>query len=302
MFKHESTKDHSPAPPSPAVDLGSLIYTSTGLFFNPPNAPEPIFIPQYHPATLNDHMQSLLQNLVKLGQVSIEKGKGAMTSTSKCLNTMEDTDDDEDLIEPSMEFMAYTENIADVEAQDYDSTPLFEANAENDATLSQMEDEWGNLNAILQGFMADIPSDDEYEDLEADTADVMLMANMQEFHMNNIGREYDSDVSEDPFVKLNKEKCMTSLRLLYSHLKLLSNKYLAETRSEGGFKVEFKYIFGEKVDIFTNTMFNNVNQLEKQLATEEFHENESKAAFRVLMEQFQHFINYDCEDIRKKLV
>ena len=133
-----------PAPSSPAVDHRSLIYTPNGLFFNPPNAPEPIFIPPYHPATLNDHMQSLLQNLVKLGQVSTEKGKGTMASTYECFNTMEDTNDEN-------------------------------------------EDQEANT-----------------ADLEADTADVMLMENMQEFHMNVTSPVYDSDDSEDPFVELNK--------------------------------------------------------------------------------------------------
>jgi hypothetical protein len=131
---------------------------------------------------------------VKLSQVSTKKGNGAMTSTSECLNTMKDTDDEEDLIEPSMAFMAYTENMADVEDQDYDSTSLSDDNVEYNATLSQMEVEGGNLNAVLQSVMGDILSDDEYADLEsntadldADTTDVMLMANMQEFHMNNTG-------------------------------------------------------------------------------------------------------------------
>jgi hypothetical protein len=123
-----------PPPPSLVVDHGSLIYTPNGLFFNPPNAP--IFIPQYHPATLHNNVQSLLQNLVKLSQVSTEKGKGVMTSSSEWLNAMEDTDDEEDLIEPSLAFMAYTENTADVEAQDYDSTPVFDDNVEYNATLS----------------------------------------------------------------------------------------------------------------------------------------------------------------------
>ena len=136
-----------------------------------------------------------------------------MTSSSEWLNTMEDTNDEEDLIEPSMAFLAYTENIADVEAQDYDSTSLSDENVEYNATLSQMEVEGGNLNDVLQSFMGDIPSDDEYAnlesntaDMETDTTDVMLMANMQEFHMNNTGPEYDSNDSKDPFVKLNKEK------------------------------------------------------------------------------------------------
>jgi hypothetical protein len=161
-----------PAPPSPVIDHGSLIYTPNGLFFIPPNAPEPFFIPQYHPATLHNNVQSLLQNLVKLSQVSTKKGNGAMTSTSECLNTIKDTDDEEDLIEPSMTFLAYTENIADEEAQDYDSTSLSDNNVEYNATLSQMEVEGGNLNAVLQSVMGNIPSNDEYADLEANTADL----------------------------------------------------------------------------------------------------------------------------------
>ena len=138
-------------------------------------------------------MQSLLQNLVKLGQASTDKGKCIMTSTYECFNTMEDTDDEEDLIEPSMAFLAYTENIADEEDQD-DSTSLSDDDVEYNATLSQMEVEGGNINAVLLSFMEDIPSDDEYADLESNTADleagivdVMLMADMQESHMNNTG-------------------------------------------------------------------------------------------------------------------
>jgi hypothetical protein len=101
-----------------------------------------------------------------------------------------------------------------------------------------------------------------------------------------------TDDSEDPF-----EKCMTSFRLLQSHLKLLSRNNFDKDRSELVLNYLFDDVFGEEVDIFTNTMVYKVNQLEMQLATEEFHENESKAAFRVLKEQFQHFINYDCEDV-----
>jgi hypothetical protein len=204
-----------PAPPSPAVEHGSLIYTPNGIFFNPPNAPEPFFIPQYHPATLHNNVKSLLQNLVKLSQVSSKKGNGVMTSTSECLYTMKDTNDEEDLIEPSMAFLAYTESIADEEAQDYDSTPVFDNNIEYNATLSQMEVEGGNLNAVLQSVMGDIPSDDEYADLEsntadleADTTDVMLMADMQELQLNDSGPYVSSDTIDDDedFKILNQEE------------------------------------------------------------------------------------------------
>jgi hypothetical protein len=82
---------------------------------------------------------------------------------------------------------------------------------------------------------------------------------MQELHMDDTDPVYDtnaSDDSKDPF-----EKCMTSFRLLQSHLKLLSNNNFAENRSERVLNFLFKDVFGEEVDIFTNTMFNNVNQL-----------------------------------------
>ena len=284
-----------PAPPSPAVVHDSFSYSPAAgvFFFHHPNEPEPIFIPQYHRGSLYGHMQSLLQNLVKLGQVSTEKGKGVMASTSECLNTMEDTDDEQEFFEPIMAFMANTEIMANVEAQEYDSTPLFDTEAEVDATLSHMEDEGGNHNVALQSFMANIPSDDEYEDLEPDTADVMLMASMQELHMDDTDPVYDThatDDSEDPVVKLCKEKCMASFILLHSHLKLLSNKDLAGTRLENGFKRAFPSFFGEDLEIFTHTMFLNMDQLENQLNKEELHENGSMAAFCVLKKQFQQFI------------
>jgi hypothetical protein len=207
-------------PPSPAVDHGSLIYTSNGLFFNTPNAPEPFFIPQYHPATLHNNVQSLLQNLVKLSQVSTEKGNGARTSTSECLNTMKDTDDEEDLIEPSMAFLAYTENIAEVEDQNYDSTPVFDDNVEYNATLSQIEVEGSNLNAVLQSFMGDIPSDDEYADLETNTvdldaytADVMLISN-QDYVQEQNYFSYPQPATSNLMIQYDSSPQQTSSQLV----------------------------------------------------------------------------------------
>ena len=111
-------------------------------------------------------------------------------------------------------------------------------------------------------------------------------------HMDDAKREYNTYV---------KEKCMASFRLLHSHLIRLSNKDLAGTRSENGFKRAFCSLFGEDVDIFTNTMIDNVNQLENQLNKEELHENESTDAFSVLKKQFQLFIHrrlYSDDDSR----
>ncbi|GJT40136.1 hypothetical protein Tco_0940001 [Tanacetum coccineum] len=65
---------------------------------------------------------------------------------------------------------------------------------------------------------------------------------------------------------------MVSFRQLHSHLKLLSNNDLKVTRTESGFKRVFATLFGQDMKIFIGTMFLNVDQLEKQLAKEEFQE------------------------------
>ncbi|GJU71090.1 hypothetical protein Tco_1262495 [Tanacetum coccineum] len=88
-----------------------------------------------------------------------------------------------------------------------------------------------------------------------------------------------------------KKSCMVSFRLLHSHLKVLSNNDLKETRTEHGFTRAFAKLFRQDVHTFINTMFLNVDQLEKQLDKEEFQEIGSMAAFRVLKTQFQKFIN-----------
>ena len=130
------------------------------------------------------------------------------------------------------------------------------------------------------------------------------MADWQEFHMDDTNPVNNIHAKEECMASFNQsrllmheteahlvKRCMEQCRSLNSHLKNLSNIDLAGTRSEDGFKRAFSSLFGEDVDIFTNTMFDNVNQLEKQLASEEVHENESKATFRVIKEQFQQFIN-----------
>ncbi|GJV52731.1 hypothetical protein Tco_1448472 [Tanacetum coccineum] len=87
-----------------------------------------------------------------------------------------------------------------------------------------------------------------------------------------------------------KKSCMVSFRQLHSHLKLLSNNDFKGTRIECGFKRAFATLFGQDVETFTGTMFLNMDQLEKQLDKEEFQENGSMAAFKVLETQFQMFI------------
>nr|GEV51646.1 hypothetical protein [Tanacetum cinerariifolium] len=90
-----------------------------------------------------------------------------------------------------------------------------------------------------------------------------------------------------------KKSCMVSFRQLRSHLKLLSNKDLNGTRTESGFNCAFARLFGQDVETFIATMFLNVDQLEKQLAKEEFQEIGSMASLKSINERAQHKQEYD---------
>ncbi|GJU29560.1 hypothetical protein Tco_1173149 [Tanacetum coccineum] len=88
-----------------------------------------------------------------------------------------------------------------------------------------------------------------------------------------------------------KERCMVYFRSLHSHLQVLSKDDLKGTRIEYGFKRAFMSLFGQDVDTFTSTMLLNVDQLQKQLDKDEFQEDGSMAAFWVVNNQFQTFID-----------
>ncbi|GJZ69532.1 hypothetical protein Tco_0633082 [Tanacetum coccineum] len=88
----------------------------------------------------------------------------------------------------------------------------------------------------------------------------------------------------------SKESCMVSFQQLHSHLKCLSNNDLKGSRTEEGFKRAFATLFGQDLETFTGTMFLYMDQLQKQLDNEEFQENGSMSAFKVLETQFQMFI------------
>ncbi|GJV25598.1 hypothetical protein Tco_1378293 [Tanacetum coccineum] len=87
-----------------------------------------------------------------------------------------------------------------------------------------------------------------------------------------------------------KKSCMVLFQILHSHLKLLSNNDLKGTPTECGFKRAFAKLLSQDVQIFTGTMFINMDQLEKQLDKDEFQEIRSMASFRVLETQCQKFI------------
>nr|GFB54066.1 hypothetical protein [Tanacetum cinerariifolium] len=58
-----------------------------------------------------------------------------------------------------------------------------------------------------------------------------------------------------------------------------------------GFKRAFMSLFGQDDDTFISTMLLNVDQLQKQLDKDEFQEDGSMAAFKVINRQFEQFIN-----------
>ncbi|GJZ89366.1 hypothetical protein Tco_0661148 [Tanacetum coccineum] len=91
--------------------------------------------------------------------------------------------------------------------------------------------------------------------------------------------------------KLSKERCMAYFRSLHSHLQVLSKEDLKGTRIEHGFKQAFMSLFGQDANTFTSTMLLNVDQPQNQLEKDEFQEDGSMAAFWVVNNQFQKFID-----------
>ncbi|GJT62919.1 putative reverse transcriptase domain-containing protein [Tanacetum coccineum] len=99
-----------------------------------------------------------------------------------------------------------------------------------------------------------------------------------------------------------KESCMTSFRLLHSFLQVLSYD---ESKSMRVSERAFMTLFGQDNETFTSTMSLNLDQLQRQLDKDEFQEDKSMAAFWVLNNQFQkfidwqHFLDYDSEMTEK---
>ncbi|GJR12801.1 hypothetical protein Tco_0795453 [Tanacetum coccineum] len=74
---------------------------------------------------------------------------------------------------------------------------------------------------------------------------------------------------------------MVSFQRLHSHLERLSNNDLKGSRTENGFGHAFATLFGQDFEIFTGTMFLNMDQLQKQLDNNEFQEIGSMDSFKV---------------------
>ncbi|GJX58748.1 hypothetical protein Tco_0290138 [Tanacetum coccineum] len=112
--------------------------------------------------------------------------------------------------------------------------------------------------------------------------------------------------------QLSRSRCMNSLKEVKSQFKFtdcnttltkLRTKFenafnsefkeqdLKGTRIEQGFKRAFMSLFGQDADTFTSTMLLNVDQLQKQLDKDEFQEDGSMAAFWLVNNQFQKFID-----------
>nr|GEU64365.1 hypothetical protein [Tanacetum cinerariifolium] len=94
-----------------------------------------------------------------------------------------------------------------------------------------------------------------------------------------------------------KESCMTSFQLLHSFLQVLSYD---ESKSKRVSERAFMTLFGQDNVTFTSTMFLYVDQLQNQLDKDEFQEDKSMAAFWVLNNQFQKFIDWQQYDRRMK--
>ncbi|GJS54060.1 hypothetical protein Tco_0627422 [Tanacetum coccineum] len=86
-----------------------------------------------------------------------------------------------------------------------------------------------------------------------------------------------------------KENCMKSFWLLHSFLQVLSYD---ESKSKRVSERAFMTLFGQDNETFTSTMFLYVDQLQNQIDKDEFHEDKSMAAFWVLNNLFQMFIDW----------
>nr|GEY56460.1 hypothetical protein [Tanacetum cinerariifolium] len=81
-----------------------------------------------------------------------------------------------------------------------------------------------------------------------------------------------------------------------------------ESKSKRVFERAFMTLFGQDYETFTSTMFLYVDQLQNQLDKDEFQEDKSMAAFWVLNNQFQkfidwqYFLDYDSEITEKLLL
>nr|GFA07102.1 hypothetical protein [Tanacetum cinerariifolium] len=89
---------------------------------------------------------------------------------------------------------------------------------------------------------------------------------------------------------------------LQSHLQVLSNKDLKDTRTEHGFKRAFTLLFGQDVKTFTSMMFLYVDQLEKQLDKEELQEDGSMAAFWMTNKSFSEYTRIKAKDFKDTLL
>nr|GEV46226.1 hypothetical protein [Tanacetum cinerariifolium] len=85
-----------------------------------------------------------------------------------------------------------------------------------------------------------------------------------------------------------KESCMTSFQILHSFLQVLSYD---ESKSKRVFERAFMTLFGQDNETFTSTMFLYVD-LQNWLDKDEFQKDKSMAAFWVLNNLFQKFIDW----------
>ncbi|GJZ60663.1 hypothetical protein Tco_0616479 [Tanacetum coccineum] len=112
----------------------------------------------------------------------------------------------------------------------------------------------------------------------------------QEYHSNPIQALNVDSLKVDLVVIQNtcskKEDSSSETASSKSVKEILSKEDLKGTRIEHGFKRAFMSLFGQDDDTFTSMMLLNVDQLQKQLDTDEFQEDGSMAAFWVINKQF----------------
>ncbi|GJY41031.1 protein DGS1, mitochondrial [Tanacetum coccineum] len=93
--------------------------------------------------------------------------------------------------------------------------------------------------------------------------------------------------------RIMKECCMNSFKAQKTIFQLLSKLDLCGSNIDHGFKRILIRLFGEEHSTFKDTIFHNMDNLDKQLNKETLHEKDSKSILSVLTTQFEKFFHLE---------
>ncbi|GJZ30814.1 hypothetical protein Tco_0575861, partial [Tanacetum coccineum] len=200
------------------------------------------------------------------------------------------------------EFPAIVYNDAQTSKSDLLTEPILnpqhidEFNLKDETSLSECDEEEQNVLNFNDLFPFNVIYPDELKTkTENDNDKVDIEHSSGDLSVKPLPDVINTDVgayahgSNKLLETIKKDACIFSSSSITPSV--LSKEDLKGTRIEHGFKRAFMSLFGQDVDTFTSIMLLNVDQLQKQLDKDEFQEDGSMAAFWVVNNQFQKFID-----------